>query len=488
MNNVYKALNSLNAVNVLVVGDIMLDRYLYGDVKRISPEAPVPVININKEQNVLGGAANVANNLYALGCRVFLCGTLGEDFNGSIIDSLLESTSINFDGIIKDNRKKTTTKTRIIGFNQQMMRLDVEENKGIDADIEDTLIKAIDEVINKQNINVVIISDYNKGVCTEKLCKYTISKCDKKNINVIVDPKCDKWDKYSYCDFIKPNVKELGQVVGKIINDEEEEIVYYAKDILKKYNISNILVTRSEKGMIFINNNTVINIPTYSREVFDVSGAGDTVVSVLASLLAVNLDLEDIIKITNVAAGISVRRIGTYAVSCGEIINELNENKCLNFSNKIMDVIDLKKALDNWRNEGKRIVFTNGCFDILHAGHIDYLSKSAKLGGKLIVGLNSDDSVKRLKGKFRPIIGQKERAILLAALSFIDAVIIFDEDTPEELLRFVKPDILVKGGDYKIENIVGRQYATETKVIPVVQNCSTTGIISKVASTIERDD
>lgn len=488
MNNVYKALNNLNEINVLVVGDVMLDRYLYGDVKRISPEAPVPVININKEKNVLGGAANVANNLYALGCKVFLCGTLGEDFNGSIIESLLEGTSINFEGIIKDNRKKTTTKTRIIGLNQQMMRLDVEESKGIDVNTEDALIKSVDTLINKQNINVVIISDYNKGVCTEKLCKYTISNCDKKNIKVIVDPKCNKWDKYSYCDFVKPNIKELGQVVGRIINNEEEEIVYYAKNILKKYNISNILVTRSEKGMIFINDTTVINIPTYSREVFDVSGAGDTVVSVLASLLAVNLNLEEIIKITNIAAGISVRRVGTYAVSCGEIINELNENNYLNFSNKIMDLIDLKKSLYNWRNEGKRIVFTNGCFDIVHAGHIDYLNKAAKLGNKLIVGLNSDDSVKRLKGEFRPIIGENERAILLAAMGFVDGVIIFDEDTPEELIKFVKPDVLVKGGDYKIENIVGRQYAMETKVIPFVENYSTTGIINKIACTIERDD
>lgn len=487
MNDIFNVLNNLERIRIGVIGDVMLDRYYYGEVKRISPEAPIPVINVKTEKNVLGGAANVANNLCRLGCKVFLCGVVGRDENSNFIEKLMVEKGLSCDDLIEDENRPTTTKSRVIGFKQQMIRLDFEQNNDVDANITNKVKLWIDKVI-KNGINVLIISDYNKGLCTKDLCEFIIKKCREKNVKVIIDPKGEKWDKYTFADYVTPNIKELAEISHRNVENENSDIVNASIPIIERYNIKNLLVTRSEKGMSLISNNKEIHIPTYASEVFDVSGAGDTVVSVLAALIGANLKVEKAVKVANIAAGISVRKVGTYAVSREEIFGELNRDKVNDFSSKIMDFNAVKVKIKNWKNKNEKIVFTNGCFDILHIGHITYLSEAAKLGDKLIIGLNSDSSVKKLKGEFRPIVGEDERAAVLSALEFVDAVVIFNEDTPENLIKYINPDVLVKGGDYKIENIVGRQYAKETKVIPFVDGYSTTGIIDKIAATLESDD
>lgn len=464
---------------VLVVGDVMLDNYYFGEVKRISPEAPVPVVKVLRENKNLGGAGNVANNLAHLGCRVSLGGVIGDDDSGKNLCLLLEEQKIDYMGLTVTTRP-TITKTRVIGENQQMFRLDFEEVKPL----EDSILKKLDRWFSDKlagGIDTVILSDYGKGVCTPKLCQLVIKKCKEKNIPVIVDPKGADWNKYSEADFITPNLHELSEVRSLQVKNDDEEVVKHGTRIRGIFKVKNLLVTRSEKGMSLLNDNGFVHIPTRAQEIFDVSGAGDTVVAVLAALIAGGINIIDTVKIANVAAGIVVGKLGTQPISVQELLDYISYiEDDLRVSRKLLTLSRALELVNKWRKEGCKIVFTNGCFDILHIGHIHYLEKARKLGDRLLVGLNSDASIRRIKGEKRPIMMERDRAKMLAALEFVDGVILFDEDTPERLICALKPDILVKGGDYQVEDVVGKECAENVEIIPFVDGYSTSGIIKRI--------
>ncbi len=461
----------------IVIGDIILDKYIRGHVDRVSPEAPIPVVSTDNTKFVLGGAANVAGNIKGLGLKVALCGIIGCDSEAEVIKKELEEKSICFVGA-KSSERCTTLKTRIVGMNQQLVRVDREDSKPLTAGEENLIIRKLDELITPQD--TIILSDYNKGVCKDSFCRWLSERCRKDNVKLIIDPKSSNWDKYAGAYLITPNFKEFQEAIGFSFPNEEDSISRNAVELLDKYELDRILVTRSQYGMTLIEKNRMpLTFKAKQQEVFDVSGAGDTVIATLAASLSVGYKLRDAVEISNIAAGVAVSKAGTYDVSLNDLI-EYTSNTNTWYEDKIIDKSDIGDLVKRWKKTGKNVVFTNGCFDLIHVGHLDYLNKARRLGDKLVVGLNSDDSVRRLKGDKRPINGQNERAHMLAALQCVDAVVIFDEDTPEILISGICPDYLVKGGDYKIDEIVGRQYAGNVTTIPFVEGFSTTSIIEKI--------
>ncbi len=471
-----KSMTKEVAPTCLVIGDIMLDIYLYGKVERISPEAPIPVVQITKEQKALGGAANVAANISGLGIQTFLCGIIGNDENGENILKTLQEKKISFCGCIFKNIT-TTTKTRVVGRAQQIVRFDNEDIDSITDSYEEELLKHIE--IQLPHVDVIILSDYNKGVCGVSFLKKVIAMAKSKDILIITDPKSPDWTRYERSNWITPNMKEFCEALGKNIPNDEAVIREEGQKLIRKFHIPNILVTRSEHGMTLVQNDYSITYSAEAQEVYDVSGAGDTVVAMLASCLGSGRNAQDAVQLANYAAGIAVSKVGTYIVSQKDIKDFFlcKQSTC---KKKIYTTEQLCKQLETWSIQKKRIVFTNGCFDILHAGHIHYLEQAKALGDLLIVGVNTDRSVKALKGTSRPINNEADRAYLLSALEPIDAVVLFDEDTPYELIRLIRPDILVKGGDYKTDQIVGREFAKETRTIDFVEGHSTTNLIENI--------
>ena len=454
---------------IAIFGDVILDSYLFGKVKRISPEAPVPVLNVDKKKDVLGGAANVANNIISLKNRCFLFSKFGKDEKlYRLLDLLNEKNIFHY---ILDNYT-SIEKQRVIASNQQLLRIDFEKITFLeDKDVE----KIKEKFLNLENINLVIFSDYKKGFCTDTLVKEIISICKEKNIKVIVDTKEKNLEKYKGAFIITPNLNEISNMVGREVKNEEKDVVEAAKELIEKYNFENVLVTRSEKGMTLVKKDgTYKTFYVKPKEVYDVSGAGDTVVATLANFLSLGYDLEKACKLANIAASIVVGKLGTAPIYLEELEEYLNGNT------KIYSLKDLLKKVKKWKEEGKTIVWTNGCFDILHAGHVTYLKEAKKLGDILIVGLNSDESVKRLKGKDRPINPVEDRAKVLEALECVDAIIIFDENTPYNIIKKIKPDIIVKGGDYKEEEVIGREFAKRVVIMPYIEGKSTTNIIRKI--------
>ncbi|MFZ5649810.1 MAG: D-glycero-beta-D-manno-heptose-7-phosphate kinase [Bacillota bacterium] len=479
--------DDIDKCRILVLGDVMLDKYYFGEVKRISPEAPVPVARVLRERMSPGGAANVAHNLSRLGCRVLLGGVAGDDENGKSLAHLLDAQGIDRRGLVAAGRP-TTTKLRVFGAHQQVVRLDFEETGYLENEVEQKLIEWISEAI-ASGIHALAISDYAKGVCTPGLCRHVVRECAGREIPVLVDPKGTGWDKYEGVTFITPNLKELGEVAACRLPNEDEAVEHYAARARERYGIKNIVVTRSEKGLSLVNSKKVVHIPTRAQEVFDVSGAGDTVAAVLIAAAAGGLDPVDAAHLANLAAGVAVSRVGTYAVSRAELIEAVQQACCgSELSCKIAGFSEAVNLVEGWRKKGQRIVFTNGCFDILHAGHIIYLEKAKKLGDRLVVGLNTDASVRRIKGLTRPINSEMDRARLLAALECVDCVVLFDEDTPSGLIRALKPDVLVKGGDYRAEEVAGREYAGRVEIIPFEEGYSTSGIIEKVLAKYDRQE
>ncbi len=465
---------------VAVIGDIMLDKYITGDVNRISPEAPVPVSIVTRQRAVLGGAANTAANLAALGCQVFIAGLIGMDENGATIKNLLAEVGIDSVGLMTLSDYKTTTKVRILGAKQQMLRLDFEEKYQISGEIEKQVDKWI-ERLKENHIDSIVISDYGKGLITESLSQRIIQAANEKGIPVLVDPKGTMWEKYDSAYAITPNLKELSDCVGSIVANEDEAITTAGLEVLKKYHLKNVVVTRSEKGLTSIQRDSVIHCPAKVQDVFDVSGAGDTVMAILATMAGTDLSMKTVLTIANVAAGISVSHVGTYSVPREAVIEKWKkETHKKSFKSAPISVKELKNKIKEWQSKGETVVFTNGCFDILHRGHVTYLIQAASLGKHLIVGLNTDSSVRRLKGEHRPINNELDRAFMVSSLRCVDEVVLFDEDTPAQLLSELCPDILVKGGDYKKEDVIGREYAKDVKILPFVKGYSTTGIISHI--------
>ena len=458
---------------ILVIGDIMLDEYVYGEVKRISPESPVPVVNMKTRTHVPGGAANVAHNIVALGGHCVLAGVTGNDSHRHLLEKILSGLSIELREV--QTRRPTIVKTRIIGNHQQIVRIDYEESSPLDERDEEALIKTVSGDIG--SYSAVILSDYMKGVCTPRVCNAVIKAAAEKGIPVIVDPKGSDWRKYAGASTVTPNTKELGDIIGREVKNGDAEVLEAGRAILGQYNIGSLLVTRSEKGMTLMRKDCQVHIPTEAIEVYDVSGAGDTVVAAVALCRASGYDDETAARIANRAAGIAVGKLGTAPVT----IHELRHRMITDSSEKIIarDQVDLLIA--HLKAMNKKIVFTNGCFDILHRGHVTYLRKAADMGDVLILGLNTDASVKRLKGEGRPVNNEDDRADVLSALTCIGYIVKFDEDTPYELIQSIRPDILVKGGDYRVEEVVGREFAGETVLIDFVDGYSTTGTIKKIS-------
>lgn len=466
--------------NIMVIGDFILDKYLFGNVNRISPEAPVPVFNYKNESKVLGGAGNVVSNLIGLGCNVIAIGTYGDDKEGETLNRLLENGRVK-NCLVKDPNRPTITKTRVVSNNYQLLRIDKEEIFPLHLEIRHGILYKIMD--NIKSSNIIILSDYNKGILKTNYLSEAIIKLAKKyNIPVIVDPKGKDWNLYKYSTCITPNTKELETIYkSEIVNDNELEKA--GNYVLGKYELEKLLVTRGPLGMcIFERNNKPFYIPALTKEVYDVSGAGDTVISALSIGLATGLTFKESSKLANIAASIVISKFGTQPVSFLELKSAITTNgKTSSKIFQLQHAIDRIKLL---KMENKKITFTNGCFDLLHPGHIKILSKAKEMGDFLIVGLNSDSSIRRLKGKNRPIVDEHNRALILASLDYVDMVVIFEEDNPIELIKSFKPDVLVKGADYKKKEVVGKKfiesYGGKVNIIPLLKGYSTTNIVKNM--------
>ena len=468
-------------LRVLVVGDIMLDRYILGDVDRISPEAPVPVLRHVQRYERPGGAANVAMNLAGLGCKAYLAGFWGADSEQAELAKLVEAAGVDTLGVVSGSQP-TISKTRIVGRNQQLLRLDIESRDAVPAVEEQRLLERAVELVGK--VHAVVLSDYAKEALTAGLCEAVIRAARAAGVPVLADPKTPDFSKYSGATTVCPNLGELAAATG-VASHRTEELLVAAKAQLEEHDFKFLTVTMSEKGIALLRRDgTVFHSPARAREVFDVSGAGDTVIATLAASLAGGLQMETAVELANVAAGIVVGKVGTVPIAQHELIAALTPSSGLNAGEKMLDLERTRLRVAEWRASGETIVFTNGCFDLLHVGHITLLEDCRRFGSKLVLGLNSDGSICRLKGPSRPIVGERERARVMAALAAVDVVVLFDEDTPLELIRAIRPDVLVKGGDYTVETVVGHEYVIaaggRVEIVPTVEGFSTSNIVKKL--------
>jgi D-beta-D-heptose 7-phosphate kinase/D-beta-D-heptose 1-phosphate adenosyltransferase len=479
--------STLPKLRLVVIGDIMVDRYIFGSVNRISPEAPVPVNKVDHISSVLGGAANVANNLAHLDCQVCLAGLIGDDDNANLLRSLLDEAHIDGSGLIVRPGHDTTTKMRVLGARQQMVRLDFEEVTDVTSVEEKQLCQWLNEQV-AQGLDGVILSDYKKGVLTDSLAEKVISIVRQADIPVLVDPKGCDWTKYNGADFVTPNMKELSDCAGYSISNEGEAVVAAARKLHRKYDFAHLMITRSEKGITVIGKDgKVWNNPATAQEVFDVSGAGDTVAAAFLAAIAGKLSIRTSLQIANAAAGIVVTKVGTYPIHRYELQKLWHEWQPARWTPyRPLSWQQTAEKIRKWQSQGETVVFTNGCFDILHRGHVLYLQQAAMLGQHLVIGLNSDESVHRLKGETRPLNTQEDRAVLLSALGCVDEVVIFEQDTPKELLEVLRPDILVKGGDYKADEVIGRESVKRVEIISFEEGYSTTGLIQKISNLAEK--
>ena len=479
--------DKFSSVRILCIGDVMLDRFIGGDVNRISPESPVPIISIRKATVAPGGAANVARNIVALSGRCTLVGLIGKDEAGQdLIDVLSQDPEISI-RLIRSSDRPTTEKTRYVAQGRQIIRADRECTDEIGSDIEDELISIVAQTAEQHQ--VIILSDYAKGVMTDRLIVEIIKVARKWALPVLVDPKSTRLSRYAGATVITPNSKELHAATGVDPSLDDHAAVRAAQIILRETTIESILVTRAEKGMTLVTRKArPIHIAASAREVSDVVGAGDTVISALSLAVGAGAALEEAASLANVAAGIVVGKHGTATVTRTELLAELSERNRLGEAGLETGLLTWNEAsarIAVWRGDGLRIGFTNGCFDILHIGHLKLLTFARLNCDRLIVGLNSDASVRRLKGPTRPINRQADRAHLIAALNMVDAVVLFDQDTPKEIIEHLTPDVLVKGGEYQLHEIVGADFVLSRggSVLrcELVPDRSTTGMIAQVA-------
>lgn len=463
--------------NILVIGDLMIDHYLWGNVNRISPEAPVQVVEVEKETTVLGGAGNVVNNLVALGADVMVMSVVGEDKNGDEITQMLESIKVKH-YLICDENRKTTKKSRIIASHQQVVRYDHESKEDISAESEALLTTGLLNII--EEFDVVLVSDYGKGVITDSLMG-KINFCASGNdVKVLVDPKGDDYSKYIGSYLLTPNKKEA-QIATKMEINDDASLKVALKKLHNTACLQVPMITLSEDGIAILDeNNNVIKKPTVAREVYDVTGAGDTVLASLGYCLAKDDNIVEAMEFANLAAGVVVGKIGSATATLEEIEEYKSSLHKSSIESHIKTFKEIENTVERLKKQNKKIVFTNGCFDILHKGHVQYLDKAKSFGDVLILGLNSDSSVKALKGDNRPINTQDDRAYILAALESVDYVVIFDDNTPLSLIQIVQPDILVKGGDYEGKEVVGSDIAKEVKLVQFVDGKSTTKTIEKI--------
>jgi D-beta-D-heptose 7-phosphate kinase/D-beta-D-heptose 1-phosphate adenosyltransferase len=465
---------SFKSARVLVVGDVMLDRYWHGDTSRISPEAPVPVLHVTESHDRPGGAGNVALNLTTLGCQVTLLAIVGTDAASITLEEQLKIAGVNCQ-FHRLPDFPTITKLRVLGRHQQLVRLDFE--KKLDTLKAENLIPEVKRLLH--DVDVLILSDYAKGTLHHARAFITAAKAA--GVPVLVDPKSVDFNLYQGATLLTPNQKEFEAVVGHFAN--EEELIAKGYSLLRDYDISALLVTRSEHGMVLLQENAPpLHLSARAREVYDVTGAGDTVIAVLGAMLAAGESLEHAAFLANTAAGLVVEKLGATTVSTAELQHAIQPQQSA--KTRILTEEDLMRVVQEARARNDTIVMTNGCFDILHAGHIQYLEEAKMLGQCLIVAVNDDRSIRRLKGNNRPIVPLAERMNVLAALRAVDWVVAFTEDTPERLIKRIQPDILVKGEDYQIAQIAGADHvlATGGKVhlLPFKPGCSTSSMIKRI--------
>lgn len=469
-------------VRVLVVGDLMLDRYILGEVDRISPEAPVPVLRHAQRYERMGGAANVAANLAGLGCEVYLGGFWGDDAERDLLNGFLESAGIHRDAMVTTSLP-TISKTRIVGRTQQLLRLDVESNEQ-PASVDHRLLQEA-AVSLVEKVHAVVLSDYAKGALTPSLCEAVIRAARNRDIPVLADPKTPDFSKYTGATVVCPNLNELSLATG-LPKHEVDRMLTAGEDLRLTHDLTHLCVTMSEKGIQVLTPSGVYRSPARAREVFDVSGAGDTVIATLAAGMAAGLRMETAVELANLAAGIVVGKVGTVPIAQHELVTALTPSTGVLQSEKILTRTRLAQRVAEWRASGESIVFTNGCFDLLHVGHVTLLEDCRRFGSKLVLGLNTDASVSRLKGPTRPVVGENERARVMAALAAVDAVTLFDEDTPLELIEQIAPDVLVKGGDYTVDSVVGHEFVQgrggRVEIVPTVEGFSTTSIVQKLSA------
>lgn len=479
VNRLLTVLDRYPGMDVWVVGDLMLDEYVIGAVERISPEAPVPVVRVRDTEHRLGGAANVARQVAALGGKVSLAGVIGDDPAGQAFLRLCDAANIDTRAVIKLPERHTTRKLRVLGHSQQLLRLDWEDVKPC---ARQATVRMVSKLAEGSTPDAIILSDYAKGVLTpETIAGITALR---RAGPVVVDPKHRDFTRYRGATTITPNLRELEAAAGQTLDaDDMEAIAAAARPLAQAAGLEAMVVTLGDRGMLVVPvQGRAIAVPVTQRAVYDVTGAGDTAISVLTLSLAARASLLESAQLANAAAGIAVGQIGAVAVDAGSIRDALAARP----EGKILRREDLMTRAATWRVAGKRIVFTNGCFDLLHAGHLSLLSQAAKLGDILVLAINSDASVRRLKGPERPLVPQEDRAAVLAALGFVDAVTIFDEDTPLEVLQSVRPHVLVKGGDYRIEEVVGREFMEATggrvALVPLTPEKSTTALVERIRS------
>ena len=469
---------------ILVIGDLMLDRYLFGDVQRISPEAPVPVVLLKSEDERAGGAANVAANLLGLGISTRIAGIVGEDREANTLLGLMQDIGADTRHVYRSTLRPTITKTRILGGHQQMMRLDQEDASAFAAEENAALQASISQALADRPA-AVILSDYAKGVLSETVCHAVIAQAQAAGIPVLVDPKGRDYSKYQGATGLTPNKRETAEACNVAIQDNPA-LLAAAEQLRRTLKLDFLAVTRGEEGITVLDAQGSTHLTATARQVYDVSGAGDTVISTLTAGLAHGLALNDAIELANIAAGIVVGKVGTVPINKAELEHELQSQQSAAQADKVCTLESLLARVQTWRNRGERIVFTNGCFDLLHAGHVTYLEAARNTGDRLVLGLNTDRSVSALKGPTRPVIHEQDRARVLAALESVDAVILFDEDTPISLINAVRPDVIVKGSDYTEEQVVGgaevKSWGGKIALIDVVPGRSTSNIIQKLAS------
>jgi len=458
--------------NILVIGDLMIDHYLWGKCDRISPEAPVQIVDVQREEYLMGGAGNVINNLLSLGANVGVCSVIGDDDNGEFIGQRIGQKGVRKEGLTIQKGRKTTKKSRIIALSQQIVRVDKEDKEDISKESQELILLRVKIILDFYD--AVLLSDYAKGVLTPWLTKSIIELANSKQKPVLIDPKGSDYTKYTGATLITPNKKEAS-IASNIAISNDEELLKAGTLLKNDLNLKYALITLSEDGMAIFDEG-MTKIPTVAREVYDVTGAGDTVLASLGFALSVGKDIFEATNFANSAAAVVVGKIGSATVSHEEIALYEHSLHKQSSSSKIKNADEITSCLSI---HYKKIVFTNGCFDILHAGHVKYLEEAKSYGDILVVGLNSDNSVKRLKGKNRPINSSQDRATVLAGLESVDFVVEFNDDTPYELIKKIVPDILVKGGDYKGKEVVGSDVAKETRLVEFVDGKSTTKIIQK---------
>ena len=469
------------AKRLLIVGDVMLDKYIWGEVGRISPEAPVPVVRATHQSHQPGGAANVAMNIARLGAQAEVIGFTGGDDDERLLAECLRSNGIAPKFVVSEGFP-TITKQRILGGRQQMLRLDSERlGARANADYERLVSSVIAQL---PGCDAVVLSDYAKGVFTAEVCHAVIAAARGLGVPVLVDPKSADFTRYRGATTVCPNLGELSAAVHRDARDLKP-LLDAAEALVKELDLEFLTATLGDKGIALIRHGSCILAPAVARQVFDVSGAGDTVIAVLALCLASGLKPETAVALANIAAGIVVGKVGTVPVEKHELLAALSPQIALHAEDKVVSREELVQRVALWKANGERVVFTNGCFDLLHIGHITVLEQARGFGDRLIVAINSDASVQCLKGPTRPIVGERERGRVLAALAAVDAVVVFGEPTPLEAILESRPDVIVKGGDYDAENVVGAKeviaWGGQVKIVPIVAGFSTTQLIAKGA-------